>query len=238
MKLALAALALALMPVASHAEADLSTYRAFGEKPGLVSLMDAFMVNLLADGRTRPFFEHADQTRIEAQAASESEKLKADAAEKRYDVDAEGQRKINEASNVLSAEQIAMQIRLAVLRHLPEIIRESVKPMAQIDGIKIVHVDGLTGGGAAAAAAGGDGASAVPGTGNLAEQVVASALRYRAQAPLIDSLMKDVGLSGGDLAGLVGGSALAGAGSDDDWRRRKLEELAAKRDGEGKPKNS
>lgn len=181
---------------------------------------------------------HADQTRIEAQAASESEKLKADAAEKRYDVDAEGQRKINEASNVLSAEQIAMQIRLAVLRHLPEIIRESVKPMAQIDGIKIVHVDGLTGGGAAAAAAGGDGASAVPGTGNLAEQVVASALRYRAQAPLIDSLMKDVGLSGGDLAGLVGGNALAGAGSDDDWRRRKLEELAAKRDGEGKPKNS
>lgn len=62
-----AALAVALLPLAAHAEADLSTYRAFGEKPGLVRVMDAFMVNLLADGRTRPFFEHADQTRIKAQ---------------------------------------------------------------------------------------------------------------------------------------------------------------------------
>jgi hypothetical protein len=35
--------------------------------------------------------------------------------------------------------------------------------------------------------------------------VVASALRYRAHAPLVDSLMKDVGLSGADLNGLTAG---------------------------------
>ena len=76
----------------------------------------------------------------------------------------------------------------AVLRHLPDIIRESVKPMEAIDGIKIVQLEGLQsnsnhgGGGESATAAG---------NGNLADQVVSSALRYRAQAPLIESLMKD-----------------------------------------------
>ena len=35
--------------------------------------------------------------------------------------------------------------------------------------------------------------------------MVASALRYRSQAPLIDSLMKEIGLSCADLAGLAGG---------------------------------
>jgi hypothetical protein len=42
------------------------------------------------------------------------------------------------------------------------------------------------------------------GGSNFAEQVVSSALRYRAQAPLIEGLMKEVGLSGADLGGMVG----------------------------------
>jgi len=33
----------------------------FGGEPGLVSLMDLFMTKLLADPRTKPFFENADQ---------------------------------------------------------------------------------------------------------------------------------------------------------------------------------
>ena len=174
---------------------------------------------------------NADQRRTEAQADAEAEKLRADAAAARYEVDAEGARRINEAANMLSVDQIAMQIKLAVLKHLPDIIRESVRPMEQIDGIKIVHVDGLAGGYGTGHGGGNgaDGAAAPAGGGNLAEQVVASALRYRAQAPLIDSLMKDIGLSGGDLSGLTGGAALAESAPGDDWRRRKLEELTAKR---------
>jgi hemoglobin len=45
----------------------LPVYKQFGEKPGLVALMDDLMINLLADPRTRPFFENADQTRIKAE---------------------------------------------------------------------------------------------------------------------------------------------------------------------------
>ena len=137
----------------------------------------------------------ADKLRINAQGDAEAEKLRADAAAKRYQVDAEGQHALNESHNILSAEQVAMQIRMALIKHLPDIIRESVKPMEQIDGIKIIQVDGLNG-----ATGGGDG---TPAQGNLADQLVNSALRYRGQAPLVDSLLADIGLSGKDLNGVT-----------------------------------
>jgi hemoglobin len=46
---------------------DSAAYQAFGEKAGLVRVMDDFMVGLLADPRTKPFFENADQARVKAQ---------------------------------------------------------------------------------------------------------------------------------------------------------------------------
>ena len=42
-------------------------YKAFGEKAGLVSLMDDFMTRLLADPRTGPHFKPANQQRIKEQ---------------------------------------------------------------------------------------------------------------------------------------------------------------------------
>ena len=42
-------------------------FQTFGAKPGLVKLMDDFMVKLLADPRTGPHFKAADQTRIKEQ---------------------------------------------------------------------------------------------------------------------------------------------------------------------------
>jgi uncharacterized membrane protein YqiK len=119
--------------------------------------------------------------------------------EKQYHVDAEGTRAVNEANNVLSSEQVEMQIRLALLKYLPEIIRESVKPMENIDDIKILQVSGLGGqlGGAQGLA------DEQNHAGSLPDQVVNSALRYRTQAPLIDSLMNELGIKGGDLNGLT-----------------------------------
>lgn len=42
-------------------------YKAFGEKAGLVSLMDDFMVRLVADPRTGPHFKPANQQRVKEQ---------------------------------------------------------------------------------------------------------------------------------------------------------------------------
>ena len=44
----------------------LPVFKQFGGREGLVALMDEFMVQLLADPRTKPFFAEADQARIKA----------------------------------------------------------------------------------------------------------------------------------------------------------------------------
>ncbi len=46
---------------------DDQLYKAFGEKPGLVLLMDDFMTRLLADPRTGPHFKPANQQRVKDQ---------------------------------------------------------------------------------------------------------------------------------------------------------------------------
>jgi len=53
-------------PVAPHITTGTKLFEDFGGKAGLVAIMDDFMINLLADSRTRPFFENTDQARIKA----------------------------------------------------------------------------------------------------------------------------------------------------------------------------
>jgi len=99
----------------------------------------------------------------------------------------------------LSSDQVGLQIKLALLQSLPSIIEKSVEPMKRIEGIKIVQVDGLTRGGGANGAGDGGGL----GHGSLAEQAVAAALAYRAQSPIIDGLLKEIGMTGASLGGLA-----------------------------------
>jgi len=140
----------------------------------------------------------AQKERIAAEGHAQAERQRAEALEAVYAVEAAGKRAINEAENLLSAEQIAMQVRMELIRQMPEILAQSVKPMENISDIKIFQVDGLTGAGGAGGSS--DGAS---GSG-LADQAVNAALRYRSQAPLVDALMGELGLKTGDLSGLAG----------------------------------
>jgi uncharacterized membrane protein YqiK len=147
----------------------------------------------------------ADKVRIAAIGEAEATRVRAEAKSKEYEVDAVGKRAINEAENVISDNVLAAQIKKVLIANLPNIIRESVKPMEQIDGIKIIHVEGLGGGnGHMAGIAGADGVGS-PASGSLADQLVNSALRYRGQAPLVDALMQEIGLSGNDINGLTRG---------------------------------
>uniref|UniRef100_A0A486XPX3 Inner membrane protein YqiK n=1 Tax=Rheinheimera sp. BAL341 TaxID=1708203 RepID=A0A486XPX3_9GAMM len=141
----------------------------------------------------------ADKERLTAKGQADAELLLADAKARSYAVEAEGKQAINTAANTLSAEQIAMQVRLALIEHLPNIIAQSVKPMEQISDIKILQVNGM------GSQAGGSADSVVGdvGNGSLADQVVNSALRYRAQAPILDSLLSEIGLKAGDINGMT-----------------------------------
>lgn len=170
---------------------------------------DAIGVKVQAEAEKDAAANRAEALKLEAQGEAEAEKLRAEAAAVRFEVEAAGQRAINEAANILSNDQISLQTKMALLKVLPEVIRESAKPMEAIDSIKIVQVDGLTGGGRAAndGSSGGGG----QGTGNLASDAVAAALAYRAQAPVLDGLMKELGLDGSSLSGLVKGAADAEA---------------------------
>lgn len=146
----------------------------------------AIRVTVAAEAEKQAATDRAEALRIAAQGEADAVRLKADADERRYTVEAEGQRQINEARNALSPDQVRLELQLELIRKLPGIIEQQVKPMQAIDALKIIDVRGLGGGGGSA----GGGA----GSGNLADDLVAAALKYRAQAPILDQLMAELGL--------------------------------------------
>jgi uncharacterized membrane protein YqiK len=133
--------------------------------------------------------ERAQAIKALADAESAADKLRAAAAKVRYDIDAAGRKALNDAENEQSQEAMDLRLKLAIIENLEGIIRESAKPLEHIEGIRIVHLDGGLGAGPAGAASG---------SGSLSDQVMNSALKYKIQAPLVDSLLKDVGISGLD----------------------------------------
>jgi uncharacterized membrane protein YqiK len=167
---------------------------------------EAIGVKVQAEAEKEAAANRAAAVKVAAQGEADAEKLRAEAARVRFEVEAAGQRAINEAANILSSNQISLQTKMALLKVLPEVIRESAKPMEAIDSIKIVQVDGITQNGG-----GKGGAPNAGSSGNLATDAVAAALSYRAQAPVIDGLMKELGLDGSSLDTLVAGAASASA---------------------------
>lgn len=179
---------------AAEQQAISVTVAAEAEKQASVDHADA--VRIHAEGE-------ASKERITAEGIAAAEKLKADAKAALYKVDAEGQSAVNEAANLLSVEQIAMQIKLELIKQMPEIIEQSVRPMEAIDSIKILHVDGLTNGGNT----GGGGSDVSAGNGgSLADSAVDAALRYRAQAPILDQLLGELGIDGTTINGMTLGA--------------------------------
>ena len=149
----------------------------------------------------------AISVKVSALAEKEASEAKADAIRtlakanrENYEAEAAGKRALNEAINTLSSAQISLQEKLALIQALPKIIEEAVRPMHSIDSIRIMQVDGLNTG--AAGAQTGEQMTG-SGSGNLAEQAVGAALKYRAYAPVLDQLIKEVGLSGNGLDGLM-----------------------------------
>jgi uncharacterized membrane protein YqiK len=176
---------------------------------------DALRIRHAAEAERLAAVDRAEARRTNAEAEAEADKIRALAARLRYEIEAEGTRLMNEAQNTLTPESRASAMRLKLIDRLESIIRESVRPMEKIEGIKILHVDGLGGGSSRAGPEGG---------GSFADSIVNSALRYRAQAPLVDTLLKEIGLSGTDLGKLGNmmrepvGAGAAAEGDDDELK--------------------
>jgi uncharacterized membrane protein YqiK len=159
---------------------------------------EALRLTVAAEAEKSAAANRGDAMRAEAEAAADSEKIRALAARIRHEVEAEGQRLMNQAANLLTPEARMSAMRLRLIDNLEAIIRESAKPLERIEGIKILQVDGLGGGGGRAEGYDGGG-------GSFADNVVNSALRYRAQAPLVDQLLREIGIEGGDVGKLARG---------------------------------
>lgn len=143
--------------------------------------------------------------RAQAEADADADKIKSMAMRVRAEIEAEALRMMNEAHNMLSPEARMSALRMRLVEKAEAIIRESVRPMERIEGIKILQVDGLGGGGH------GHANGEANGSGGIADSVVNSALRFRAQAPLVDQLLREIGIEGGDIQRLVGGTSGAQA---------------------------
>lgn len=157
--------------------------------------------------------EHAEKQKslgiIEASKNAEKEKLASMAAKIRYEIEAAGKKALNEAENLRSDASRRSALRLKLAEKIEGIIREWVRPMQNIDSIKVVDVNGLPG--FSQGGEGGKGGSANGNTdsssydskkGSLADNVVNSALRYRAQQPFLDSLLKEIGMSPGEASNI------------------------------------
>ena len=163
---------------------------------------DAVGITVQADAEKRAAEDKATAVLTEARASAEAKKLKAEADEKIYAVEAAGKKALYEAENTLRDEQIELQKSLATLKTLPEMIANSVKPLENIDGIKILQGYGNS--------TNANGSNEGSSSGGLAEQITSAALNYRANAPMIDSMLQELGLvnkESGTLNDLITGKS-------------------------------
>jgi len=169
-----------------------------------VAEREALQLTLAAAAEKEAAADRGAAIRAQAEADADADRIRALAVRVRAEIEAEAQRWMNEAANTLSPEARASALRMKLVEKAEAIIRESVKPMERIEGIKILQVDGLGGGGGGSGAGHhGDGSG-----GGFADSVVNSALRFRAQAPIVDQLLREIGIEGGDIQRLA--SAVAG----------------------------
>ena len=135
----------------------------------------------------------SEALKIKATAEAEAIKITAEANRLNYEVEAKGKTEINNAENIVSAEILENRFKLALIEFMPQIIAQVVKPAEKIDSIKIVQMAGL--GGANQSGAGSNTNGGVSNAGaSLSDQIVNASLNYKVNAPIIDDLMKQVGI--------------------------------------------
>jgi uncharacterized membrane protein YqiK len=153
---------------------------------------EALRLQLAVQAEKAAALDRGEAIKSQAQAEADADQIRLVAERLRAELAAQAARLMNESHNMLTPEARVALFRQKLLDKMEAIIRESARPMERIEGIKIISVNGL-GGSAVGSPAGEVGAG-------LPEQVVNSALRFRAQAPLIDSLLREIGIDAGGAA--------------------------------------
>lgn len=146
----------------------------------------ATAIRLAAEAEKEAASDRAAAQLEEAQADANAITVRAEAKRTDMLATAEGQKAIANSENELSAEIVAMKIRLAQLEAMPAIIAEMVKPAEKIDSIKIHQVTGM---GQPGGSGGGDTG------GTPVNQALDSVLGMALQMPAMQALGKELGVS-------------------------------------------
>jgi uncharacterized membrane protein YqiK len=129
-------------------------------------------------------------------AAAENQALavttRAAANLRNYEAEAEGQKRINEARNMLSPAMIDFDLTKERLHTIPQALSETVRPLEKIGDVKIIDL----GGGLSGRTGGGNGIATGPAGGPM-DGLLGSLLAYRANAPVIDRLLAEAGFDSG-----------------------------------------
>ncbi|MDQ8181261.1 flotillin domain-containing protein [Pelagicoccus sp. SDUM812005] len=183
----------------------------------------AIDVTVAAEADKQAALDKAEAVLTESKAAAEKIRIIAEADQKRFEVEAYGEKAINEAKNILSSELIGFELRKILAQVAPQIMEASVKPMEKIDSIKILQANGFGG------VAGGNGSNgtAAGSGGGLPNQLVDAALGYRMNLPLVDKMLEELGLDPKSAEGL---SALLKEKADTKAEEEQLETAIAKSD--------
>lgn len=144
----------------------------------------------------------AEALEIEAKARKLSDEMNAAGTLAKLKAQAEGERELNEASNLQNNDVRQMRVKLALFEALPLIIEKSVKPLEKLDTFKIIDVGGLHNNGGNGAVEGSDSERSLP------DQVLQASLRGQVARPLITQLMREVDLDGNAMSSLNNYDAL------------------------------
>ncbi len=158
---------------------------------------EAVMKKTLATAEKEAAEDKALAKQIEADGEAKAIIIQAEALSQQYEVEAEGKRRINEAMNALSQEQIRKEVQLAMIEQLPKIIEQMIKPAEYIDSIKIVDMGGAGRNLVGNAVQGGDEKAAGQ---TLPEQITNAMMNYTVGSTMINDLLKETGL--GETVGI------------------------------------
>lgn len=163
---------------------------------------DAVSLVKAAEAELEAARKKAEALEIEAKARKLSDEMNAAGTLAKLKAQAEGERELNEASNLQSNDVRQMRVKLALFEALPQIIEKSVKPLEKLDTFKIIDVGGLHGNGGNGGGEGSESERSLP------DQVLQASLRGQVARPLITQLMREVDLDGNAMSSLNNYDAL------------------------------
>lgn len=160
---------------------------------------------IAADAEKKAALDRAEALLTEAKAMAEKVRLVAQADRERFEVEAYGEKAINEAKNLLSEAIVSFELRKIIAQVAPQIIAATVKPIEKIDSIKIISANGFNLPGQSGGAAGGpvNAGGTGGGGGSMPNQLMEALLSYRMNSPMVDTLLKELGIDTRNADGLT-----------------------------------